>query len=291
MAATDEGRRLTERHRQAQVENQQSFLVEFLALWALLNAAELDDTGPGWVRAVMRLLGVFRQRSAELAVDYYQQFRLVEVGASAPPPPVVRFDRERATQRVVRRIHRGDRGPQPLVRRRDRQVGLTINWRENDRAARTSLIVTGPVNIKARTGRGEDLDLAERRALVEASGAASRHVLNGGRESLLTVVDADATALGWARVTDGDPCYFCAMLASRGPVYKTRAQAAFQPHDHCACTVEPAFSREAAWPGRGREFQQLWNDLIRGRYSGKDAIRAWRRLYEEMQREQQRQAA
>jgi hypothetical protein len=291
VAATREGRRLTEEHRRAQVANQQSFVAEFLALWALLDAARLDVTGPRWVRAVLTLIDLFRQESADIAVDYYQRFRELEVPA-APPPPPVEFERYRTAQRVVRRVHRGNRGERvPLVRRRDRQVGLIINWAENDRAARSSLTVTGPVNIKTRSGRGENLRLAERNALVEATWAASRHVLNGARKTLLEVVDADKTALGWARVTDSDPCYFCAMLASRGPVYKTRQQAAFQPHDHCACTVEPVFSRDAAWPGRGREFQKLWNDHIRGRYSGKEAIRAWRRLLDELQRQKQRRAA
>jgi hypothetical protein len=40
------------------------------------------------------------------------------------------------------------------------------------------------------------------------------------------------------------------------------------------------YSDQTEWPGRGKEFQQLWNDHIQGRYSGKDAINAYRRLIE-----------
>lgn len=306
MAASREGQRLTEEHRQTQVAVQQAFLAEFVALWALLDGERLDDTAPGWLRAVMRLLGAFRQQSADTAVDYYERLRLVEAPAAQVPPPRVVFQ---AAPRVAagRPAQRGNRGrridPFPASERvergevplrqldPDRQVPLRISWGDDDRAARSSLIVTGPVGIKNRTGRGQGVQVRNRAALVEASGAASRHVLNGGRKTLLTVLDADTPALGWQRVGDGDPCAFCAMLISRGPVYGSQVSASFEAHDHCGCTAEPVFTRDGEWPGRAREFQQLWNAHIRGRYSGKEAIREWRRLYERLRRERQTVAA
>lgn len=163
-----------------------------------------------------------------------------------------------------------------------------INWDREDKVVRVSLEVTGPVSQKAKAKRGKPLEQARDESLVEASGVASRHVLTGGRRSLLTLLDQDPQAVGWARVTDGDPCAFCAMLASRGVVYKTQQSAGFSAHDHCACTAEPAYSRDAPIPGRGQEFQDLWNEQIRGKYSGKDAARAWRRLYEKQQRDARR---
>ena len=282
MASTAAATRLTEQHRQAQVANQRSFLSQFLALWPLLNVTDLDRYTPGWLNAVLRLIDVFRQDSADIAEDYYRRFREIEAPESAPDMPELVFEgvRDFPTQRILRQVARGDRNVTPVDLDR-----VLIDWAQDRVAARNSLIVTGPVNIKSKVKRATPPEQAARSALVEASGAASRHVLNGGRKTLLTVVQNDNVALGWARVTDGDPCAFCAMLASRGPAYKSRQQASFQPHDHCACSVEPVFSREAAWPGRGREFQQLWNDNIRGQYSGKDAIRAFRRLYEQQQRE------
>ena len=146
--------------------------------------------------------------------------------------------------------------------------------------------MTGPVAQKSKIARGKPAEQARNESLVQASGAATRHVLTGGRQSLLTLIEGDVQALGWARVTDGDPCAFCAMLSSRGIVYKSEASAGFKAHDHCACTAEPAYSRSAPLPGRGSEFQRLWNENIRGRYSGAEARNAWRRLYEQRQRDQ-----
>lgn len=285
MAATDLGARLTEQHRQAQVANQQSFLAEFLRFWPLLDPFRLDVTAPGWVQAVLRLIELFRDQSAEMAVDYYRQYRQAEV-PDAPELSEIVVSRRPEPIRADRRVARGNRG---ASRARDERV--RVDWSDADRAARTSMIVTGPVNIKAKTARARPVDQASRDALVETSGAAMRHVVEGARRATLTVVQNDDLALGWARVTDGDPCYFCAMLASRGPVYGSRARASFEAHDHCGCTAEPVFDRKADWPGRSREFQQLWNREIRNRYSGKDAIRAWRRLYEQRQRDAQREIA
>lgn len=55
----------------------------------------------------------------------------------------------------------------------------------------------------------------------------------------------------WRRVTDGDPCAFCAMLASRGPVYMestvTASKYALRYHKGCGCTAEPWYGRWEDW--------------------------------------------
>ena len=170
-----------------------------------------------------------------------------------------------------------------------------IDWSETDRKVEIDLNIAGPIGQKSKIGKGRTPTEARDLSLVESSGAASRHVLTGGRRSLLTLVRDDMQAIGWVRVTDGDPCYFCAMLASRGPVYKKGSFSASDPrftgpgnvkvHDHCACTLEAVYSRNAAWPGRAQEFHRLWREHIHRRYSGKEARRQWRRIYTQLQRE------
>ena len=62
-----------------------------------------------------------------------------------------------------------------------------------------------------------------------------QEVLAAGRETV------QRSARRWRRVSDGNPCGFCAMLVSRGPVY-TSASTAGQGrkyHGRCGCTVEP----------------------------------------------------
>lgn len=320
MASTDQGRRLTERHRRNQAALRSLFLARFVRLWPLLGWDRLDETAPGWVQAVMALLRPFRQESADLAVSYYRDYRLAEVPRVATPAPVIEFTRPEPRPLVVatgqdrpvsgqavpirgqvdRLSGPSDRsggsgaGREPA---RDRPVRLgielvkpRIDWSEWDKAAEKSLLVTGPGELKRRAGRGETETQAKRGGLVVVSGSASRHVLAGGREATLTLVEADQRALGWARVTDSDPCSWCSMLSSRGPAYKTEASASFQAHSACACTAEPVFSRSAAWPGRSREFQRLWYQATKG-YSGQDAVRAFRRAHEKARREAARPAA
>ena len=137
--------------------------------------------------------------------------------------------------------------------------------------------VTGPVAAKQALALNRP-DAAQI-ALVRLEGALARLTLNGGRDMITEYSVKDERALGWQRVTAFKPCFFCAMLASRGPTYKSRETADFQAHDHCACTVEAVFRQGQPWAGRGREFQALWNSSTKGA-SGKSAINAFRRAFE-----------
>lgn len=309
MASTVSGRYLTEQHRQAQLRLRDAFLAELVRTWPLLDWARLDDTGPAWVRAVMAILRAFRQQSADVTTSYYDHYRQAERPGLATPAPRPEFtgDEVRRGQRVAELIDfaalRGRNGDRGQADGQNRQAAddrgqargqdqdgreprrVRIDWTEFDRAAERALISAGPGYVKLLTQRGEVADTAMAKGLVATSGTAGRQVLNGGRHTGLTLVDADETALGWIRVTDGDPCYFCAMLAGRGPVYKSEATAGFQAHDHCACTAEPVFARTAAWPGQARDYQQLWQQHVAGRHSGAEARRAWRRLFEQLRRE------
>lgn len=85
---------------------------------------------------------------------------------------------------------------------------------------------------------------AFRATMGEMAARAHREVMRAGREKV------QRTAPLWRRVTDGKPCGFCAMLASRGPVYRSEATArgaGGRYHDHCGCTVEPHYGSFAEW--------------------------------------------
>lgn len=83
---------------------------------------------------------------------------------------------------------------------------------------------------------------------VRTARAAEKAVLNGGRGSAFTFASIDRRAIAWARVSlSGDPCYFCAMLIGRGPVYKSSTAATFDGsgdlyHESCHCVAVPMFS-------------------------------------------------
>ena len=249
MALTATARTLTEAHRREQAAIRTRFTSGFLDAWPLLDPYRLDATAAGWLAVAETLVGSHRRNSAHATAVFYPAFRAAEL-------PVIGLDAP--------------------------EVAPVLDERADPGALRTSLLVTGPVTIKRLTGHGVPVDQAARVAATRAESAAARHVLNGGRATMRRTVDADPVALGWARVTDGNPCWLCAMLASRGPVYKSDRSAQFRDgtagqlfHDGCGCTAEPVYSAEAAWPGSGRDWQALWAEATDG-LSGDDARKAFR---------------
>ena len=119
-----------------------------------------------------------------------------------------------------------------------------------------------------------DVDAAQ----TMSTGAGAKLILDSGRLTVVNAVSADRRARGWARVLgDADPCPFCAMLASRGAVYRSEATASFEAHDHCACGVEPLFGVYTP-SDQVRELQALWRSSTRGK-SGDAARKAFADAY------------
>ena len=172
------------------------------------------------VDATIPLVVTHHRLASSLSVAYYEAFRRAERAAGAATPrPAPPLDEDR----VVASLH-----------------------------------VTGRVMTAKALLAGQNPKQAMTAALTRTSGALTRHVLAGGRDALVLSTGEDRQAHGWARVTSRTPCAFCAMLASRGAAYRGEDTAEFEAHDHCACTAEPAYPG-AVWPGRAREFRQLWN--------------------------------
>lgn len=247
MARTSEGATLTERHRQAQLRIRALAVRDYLKLWPLWDLSRADSYA-SLVTATLPLLQTYHRMSSAAAAEYYAQFRAAEGAMGA------------ATPRVAEAL--------PV------------------KQATTSLYVTGYVMTRDALLAGQPVEQARQTALVRTSGALARMIFDGGRSTLLRSVQADKVALGWARVTDANPCAFCALLASRGPVYKTEASADFRAHDHCACTVEP-FYEGSDWPGQAREYKAMYTQAIRDaradgsleRGTSNDLLNAFRRYY------------
>lgn len=215
MAATLAGSRLTERHRTVQLALRALALRQVLEVWPAFDAEDAARSWPAVESALLAIVGERRAISASLAAGYFEVFRQAERVGGRAMPVLSSFD-EAALAR-----------------------------------ARTSLQVTGYVTTeRLRSLKHPD---PGRVALVRVSGAVTRHMLDGGRETLLASVRADRRARGWARVTSAEPCEFCAMLASRGAVY-TASSGVFQAHDHCACSLEPVYRHAQEWPAGSREY-------------------------------------
>lgn len=281
MAVTTAGRKLTLQFRVGQMGVRSKMLVNLLKLWPLLDVRRLDATAPEWLRLSTLTIAEHRRESARLAAAYYEQLRAAELPDEEPY-----------------RARWLDSVPETAA----------------DDAIRQSLIVTGPVSVKKASARlaglaelGES-EVAERKlekiretALTQVEGAAVRHVLDGGRELLREEATQDRVALAFARVSDGNPCYFCALMISRGFVFRTedaagrRANTAtksrrgpreafvgdglYKFHDHCACTVEPLFTQDTPAPDQAKKYAEIYRDAT-ARKSGPAALTAFRAAYD-----------
>jgi hypothetical protein len=181
-----------------------------------LNAS---DPMAGWGRLLAELLALLRggrSVSESLAMEFYRHLREIEDAEGAPPP----------------------RPGVPFP------TGPVVG----------SLWYTGPRMALAMAARGEKR--IPERVGVMVGRSAMRHTLNAGRETMRQAATEDPAAWGWARITDADPCKFCAMLATRGAVYKTSRTAGDETnryHDGCACSVVAVFNGPPARPRRSAE--------------------------------------
>ena len=231
-------------------------------LWQSLVKPD-DIDGAGYEKLLELLIPQItkaRNQAARNGRTYYEAFRILETG---------------------QRDFKPDSGLVTL----DKQV------------IETSIRVTGPVAYKERVKaiQSVELDPAVEKALLAdaykksgngVAAAMMRHVIDGSRQQVLSDAKADKVALGYMRVMKStDPCFFCAMLASRGPVYKGESfensnslftgDGPAKAHDHCACTLEPVFSRDTEWTPGAREAEEIWGASTSGK-SGRRAMNAFR---------------
>lgn len=243
MARTAEGRRITEQHRQAQLVIRAQALRYFTRLWPLWQGDERSFRELS--RAAVPVVMAHHGLSRTVAANYLEAFRRSERVSGGSTPRLA----------------------EPLG---EAEIAGT-------------LYVTGAKMTREAVAAGASPQAAMQNALVRTSGSVARLALQGGRDTTVLTTAADSAAGGYARVTSGDPCPFCALIASRGPVF-SEDTADFQAHDHCACMGEPSYPG-SEWPGRAREFRDIYNraladareagDLSRG--TSNDALNAFRR--------------
>lgn len=229
MARTREGAQLTAQHRQAQLQVQARALRDYTLIWALWNGED-DESFNQMLTVAYPLIQTYHSLSAAVASAYYTAFRNAEKPGGSPTPRLAELPDERTVRGT-----------------------LFLTGREMQRRA----VLAGKSPEKAREA-----------ALVRTSGTTSRFVLNGGRQTLVRSAAADKQAGSWTRVTANEPCVFCRLLASRGPVY-SEDTVDFDAHDHCSCTAEPHYYG-SEWPGRAMEFRREYNAAIKEARSNGD---------------------
>lgn len=145
-------------------------------------------------------------------------------------------------------------------------------------AVQNTIGYTSRVSLLRAITAGKTPEQAAHTALIRTVGSAARLASEGGRETVTRTMRDDPRAHGWQRVTGGDACYFCAMLAGRGGVYSADS-ADFEAHDFCQCEAEPVFSRDRRdqMDENAVRFEELYDEVARG---SDDPLLAFRRAYE-----------
>lgn len=242
-------------------------------LWAIQRFTELDASTPLWVSAAL----------PAIKTAYLQSQRVQAVAASdvrfatepdSPPLAMVVPDVERPASIPESRFST-QFIPDNVVDLLGQDHPVVFDDFPMSDVA-TSLMINGNYEIKAAMPGDED-DLMYS-GLANSSGAATRQAINGARGAMGQIVYFDKRIRGYARVTDGNPCWFCGLLASRGAVFKkdsfdkggntnpwsgalTNADKFFKApkdvpdmpaeytnvakvHNHCKCTLRPVYMNE-----------------------------------------------
>lgn len=129
-----------------------------------------------------------------------------------------------------------------------------------------------------------DLQTIQTRVL----GVVEKEVLDTGRRTIVDAVKTDRRATGanriplsarWERECEPGACSFCAMLATRGPVYHSEQKADFLSHDHCRCFAEPGWG-DYKMPQQVQEWKSLYQQSTQGVHGMKNMQRAFRDAYD-----------
>ena len=236
MARTPEGTVLTRRHYVAQLGVRAATSRDVMRLWGTVDPTNLTGTYDRFAQAATVLTRARHGTSAGVAAGYQEQFRKAEKVAG------------RAAVKLASPLSPRD----ALMAIRGAGLSGIINSRK----------------------AGFSPQAAARNGLVKVLGATTRLVLGGGRDTILDSVAEDPQVTRWQRVTSGEPCAFCAMLATRGAAFTAEESAGFEAHDHCSCSAEAAYEG-SAMPLTSQRLASQWESVTAG-LSGDDALNAFR---------------
>lgn len=229
-------------------QNQQAAKVAALVALYYQQKVQVEDAASidRWLVLVIPKIIAASDWTANLAAAYYAQNRKIEVpGAPAFTPKAA--------------------------------LGMI------DAGVKDSLMAVGPGDYmnKAKIIQADPLlsPQAKQAALVEAkqvtttklAAATARHVQAGGRQTIFQNQQQDEVALGYVRVTKAKPCWFCAMLASRGLQYRPFKEGSFEAsdarftgdgtakvHDGCGCSLKAVYTKDDPLLKQTDQFAEMW---------------------------------
>ena len=243
MALTVEGTRLTDWNRRQQARIGAVAAAETLDLARLLDPTNIAGTGDAWLEQMLGLQAGLWQASADQAADYLLRFRVAEAGAS-----------------VAARL--------PVIEPSFNPVAA---------AQQTARSLTALQEIL--TQHGIDPQQAWDMLARQLAGAVQQQTMWPGRQTVYS--SAQRSGLPWRRVSDGNPCAFCAMLVTRGPSYRSEATALGvyrSYHPFCGCTAEEWLGDPRDWVPTAQEqrFIDLYDQAHQPGMTGAETAAAMR---------------
>lgn len=234
-------------------------------LWRILQFWRLDESTVSWLHSVTLQVEQGFRLSEQAGFDFVQGSKWVVDPLSEPlvkVPTVFPVEDLQVAMRAT--------GPATVKRKSRMAVTGAV-----DDSGRLSSVpgVNVPGNVLQPLV--DDLMAFGKKA---STGVGVKFALNGGRGEVQELVTAEAeanpdVAVGWARFTedsDTGPCYFCAMLASKGAVYVDAESFAesnrrfvgdgvAKVHDNCKCSIRPVFRVEDGFDWRANFFRSQWS--------------------------------
>ncbi|MFC0547053.1 VG15 protein [Kutzneria chonburiensis] len=213
---------LSRRYYQDQLSLRAQAVRDFSQFWGLLDFNDLNGSFPSYAGAITHYFDTHRARAVDLANTYFGDLRELEdvPGGWIPATP--------------------------------QEIPFDKVW--------ASMLATGPIPIKQALRKGWSPERAMGSAFTQSAGAATRLILDAGRDQILGNVQQDRHAVGWLRVASLRACAFCAMLASRGAVYRSKESGNFRSHSHCTCYARPMWTEDQALPSTTELFHDLWGE-------------------------------
>lgn len=313
--------------------------VDSLDLWKQVPATKQAATSAWWLSRLLALLFGFRSEAQDLAVAYYRLTRALRTGfaptiGSERPGSKTTLERLRQEfEEIVDHIDAetaGDNAPnwnavsEPALNSLDEDADITLEHvadidalieKSNEAATQEAAEYLDAMGIDNMLRKLDDDSLIPEQAHSAAgnrqAAAAMRIMMNAARGLVYDLADTDLRVIGWARYSKtGTPCGWCAMLISRGLVYKSEASAGVASggagrtgasgklietdmyHDNCRCVAVPIFMRaqfDSDLFSLNRFYDQLWQDRVAGskwtRLKQKPddtQLTVWRRLVREL---------
>lgn len=151
-----------------------------------------------------------------------------------------------------------------------------------------ALVSSGPGAVFSSLPAPESKAMGD--GFTSSLGIAVAEAMNGGSELFRAVAKRKPSLVkGWQRITDGDPCAFCALLASRGPVYQDLSRIAdthvkwqaysklesadngARVHSNCKCTLIPVYKNGGEeLAGWSKVADDIWFGRVPGYGKTKD---------------------